>query len=91
MSKTFTGRAILPAGLSGKALVSRKGFNAYASFYNCLHDGAKSAVCADNGNPELFGKNLKRACCQRSGAFHSELDRPAQSSSSALGREFRSR
>ena len=58
MSKTFTGRAILPAGLSGKALVSRKGFNAYASFYNCLHDGAKSAVCADNGNPELFGKNL---------------------------------
>ena len=58
MSKIFTGRTILPASLSGKALVSRKGFNAYASFYNCLHDGAKFAECADNGNPELFGKNL---------------------------------
>lgn len=58
MSKTFSGRAILPASLSGEALVSRKGFNVYASFYNCLHDGAKSAECADNGNLDLFGKNL---------------------------------
>ena len=58
MRKTFAGRAILPDSLIGKALVSRKGFNAYASFYNCLHDDAKSAECADNGNPELFGKNL---------------------------------
>ncbi len=58
MSKTFSGRAILPASLSGEALVSRKGFNVYASFYNCLHDGAKSADCADNGNLDLFGKNL---------------------------------
>jgi predicted aconitase with swiveling domain len=58
MSKTFTGRAILPANLSGEALVSRRGFNAYASFYNSLHEDAKSAECADRGNTELFGRNM---------------------------------
>ena len=58
MINTFTGRAILPANLSGKALVSRKGFNAYASFYNSLHDGAISAESVDSGNPDLFGKNM---------------------------------
>jgi len=56
--KTFPGRAILPANLSGEALVSRKGFNAYASFYNSLHEDAKLADCADIGNAELFGKNM---------------------------------
>jgi predicted aconitase with swiveling domain len=56
--KTFTGRAILPANLSGKALVSRNGFNAYASFNNSLHDGAISAECVDSGNTDLFGKNM---------------------------------
>ena len=58
MIKIFTGRAILPADLSGEALVSRKGFNVYASFYNGLHDDAKSAECADSGNTELFGRNM---------------------------------
>lgn len=58
MSKTFTGRAILPAHLTGEALVSRRGFNAYASFYNSLHDDAISAECADSGNTELFGRNM---------------------------------
>jgi predicted aconitase with swiveling domain len=58
MGKTFTGRAILPANLSGEALVSRRGFNAYASFYNSLHDDAISAECADSGNSELFGRNM---------------------------------
>jgi len=58
MYKTFTGRAVLPANLGGEALVSRRGFNAYASYYNSLHDDAKSADCADSGNPELYGKNM---------------------------------
>jgi predicted aconitase with swiveling domain len=58
MSKTFSGRAILPANLTGEALVSRRGFNAYAIFYNSLHDDAKSAECADSGNTELFGRNI---------------------------------
>ena len=58
MNKIFTGRAILPANLTGEALVSRRGFNAYASFYNSLHDDATSAECADSGNTELFGRNM---------------------------------
>jgi len=58
MSKTFTGRVILKAKLKGEALVSRKGFNAYASFYNSLHDDAQFAECADSSNTELFGKNV---------------------------------
>ncbi len=58
MSKTFMGRAILPAHLAGEALVSRRGFNAYASFYNSLHDDANSSECADSGNTELFGRNM---------------------------------
>jgi predicted aconitase with swiveling domain len=58
MSKPFKGRVILSANLSGEALVSQRGFNAYASFYNSLHDDATSAECADNGNTELFGKNM---------------------------------
>jgi predicted aconitase with swiveling domain len=55
MRKIFKGRAILPANLNGEALVSRRGFNTYASFYNSLQDDVTSAVCADNGNKELFG------------------------------------
>jgi len=58
MGRIFTGRAVLPANLSGEALVSRRGFNAYASFFNSLHDDAKSAECADSGNSELFGRNM---------------------------------
>jgi predicted aconitase with swiveling domain len=58
MGKTFKGRAILPANLIGEALVSRQGFNTYASFYNSLHDDAESAECADSGNTELFGRNM---------------------------------
>jgi len=58
MSNTFKGRVVLSANLSGEALVSQRGFNAYASFYNSLHDDALSAECADSGNAELFGKNM---------------------------------
>lgn len=58
MRTTFNGRAVLPGNLEGKALVTQVGFNAYASFYNSLHKNAESAVCADSGNEELFGRRL---------------------------------
>ena len=58
MSKSFKGRSILPGKIEGEALVTRSGFNAYASFYNSLHHDAVSAVCADSGNKALFGKDL---------------------------------
>ncbi|KPL07708.1 hypothetical protein AMJ86_03290 [bacterium SM23_57] len=58
MCKILKGRPLIPGKLKGEALVSTEGFNAYASFYNCLSGAEKIAVCADSGNRELFGKQL---------------------------------
>ena len=58
MSRTFKGRAILHGKLEGEALVTHAGFNAYASFYNSLHEDVVSAECADSGNKELYGERL---------------------------------
>ncbi len=58
MTKIFQGRPILAGEFDGEVLVSLQGFNSYASFYNSLDDQATSAVCADSGNPDLFGKNM---------------------------------
>ena len=57
-NKSFKGRSILPGSLEGEALVSIVGFNAYASFFDSLHDQVTSAVCADSSNKDLFGKQL---------------------------------
>ncbi|OQY08304.1 MAG: hypothetical protein B6I22_01150 [Desulfobacteraceae bacterium 4572_123] len=54
----FKGRAVLPGTIKGKALVTRRGFNTYASFFTSIHEQTGKAVCADTGNPELYGKNL---------------------------------
>jgi predicted aconitase with swiveling domain len=58
VSKTFKGRPILAADLAGEALVTRVGFNAYASFYKSIHGQVGAALCADSGNQELYGKQL---------------------------------
>jgi predicted aconitase with swiveling domain len=58
MHKTFQGRPILPGEFEGEALVTRYGFNTYASFYNSLDDDAKTAICADSGNKDLFKKDM---------------------------------
>lgn len=67
MKQTFKGRAIIPVALEGKALVTHTGFNTYASFYNSIHSPSDSAVCADSGNSELYGKVLsgKVICLQK--------------------------
>jgi predicted aconitase with swiveling domain len=44
--------------LQGEALVSRTGFNTYASFYTSIHAPVEAALCADSGNQELYGKNM---------------------------------
>jgi predicted aconitase with swiveling domain len=44
--------------LEGNALVTRIGFNTLASFYKSMLTNAKTAICSDHGNRELFGKNL---------------------------------
>jgi predicted aconitase with swiveling domain len=58
VSRTFRGRAILPANLGGEALVTHVGFNTYASFYTSIHGQVEAARCADSGNRQLYGKNL---------------------------------
>ena len=58
MRRSFKGRAILPGSLEGEALVTRQGFNAYASFYDSIHVQVEEAICADSGNQELYGKSL---------------------------------
>ena len=57
-NKSFKGRPILSGSLESEAVVSKTGFNAYASFFNSLHEEVASAVCADSGNKDLFGKRL---------------------------------
>jgi predicted aconitase with swiveling domain len=55
----FQGRVVLPGDLNGEAVVTRTGFNTLASFYKALLSGSKRAVCSDQDNAELFGKDLK--------------------------------
>lgn len=54
----FKGRAVLPGAVEGYALVSRVGFNTYASFFTSIHEPTGTAVCADSGNPDLYGTDL---------------------------------
>jgi predicted aconitase with swiveling domain len=58
MKRTFQGRPILAGHTEGEALVSRGGFNTYASFFTSIHISSDEAICADSGNRDLFGKNL---------------------------------
>jgi predicted aconitase with swiveling domain len=58
VSKSFKGRPVLPGNLEGEALVTRVGFNAYASFSTSIHIQVETAQCADSSNRELYGKNL---------------------------------
>lgn len=58
MMRSFKGRAVLPGNVLGKALVSRGGFNAYASFYDSIHVRVEEARCADTNNQDVYGKIL---------------------------------
>ena len=58
MGRIFTGRAILPAEIEGVAVVTHAGFNTLACFYKSIIDNATNAICGDQNNPELFGKDL---------------------------------
>ncbi len=58
MTDYFKGRNIVAGVTEGKAVVSRTGFNAYASFYNSLADDVQIAICADSGNQDTFSKIL---------------------------------
>jgi predicted aconitase with swiveling domain len=58
MTRIFKGRSVIKGVAEGQAVVSQGGFNAYASFYNSLSDGVKSAICADSGNQDTHRKIL---------------------------------
>ena len=58
MRRRFKGRLILAGSLRGEAVVTRQGFNSLASFYPAMLEKADEAICADHGNPDLFGKLL---------------------------------
>jgi predicted aconitase with swiveling domain len=58
MGATLKGRTILPGNVSGIAVVSKVGFNTYASFFDSIHTPSPKAVCADSGNMDLYGTDL---------------------------------
>lgn len=58
MSQTFKGHPVLPGNCSGEALVSQKGFNTLASFQKSVILHSKKAVCSDQDNKDLFGKDM---------------------------------
>jgi uncharacterized protein len=59
MEREFKGRIILGGEASGTALVTRTGFNSLAAFYQSMVNGSQQAVCSDQNNPDLYGKDLK--------------------------------
>ena len=52
------GRPLVPGAVSGRAAVSRRGFNTYASFFDSIHEPSAEAICADRGNDDLYGVDL---------------------------------
>ncbi len=64
MSRTFSGRAIIPGEWTGPCVVSRRGMNTLASFQKGALADKKSIVCSDQNNPDLYDKVLTgRAVC----------------------------
>lgn len=57
--KTFKGRPVLPGNIEGEILVSREGFNTLASYKTSIMTHSWKATCSDQGNPDLYKKDLK--------------------------------
>lgn len=58
MRLTFKGRPVIPGNVSGDNAVSHRGFNTYASFFESIHVPSDTAICADSGNEDLYGRDL---------------------------------
>ena len=58
MTKTFTGRVVVPGTVSATALVSYGGLNTLASFQKALQFGDKESTCGDQNNPDLYKKPM---------------------------------
>ncbi len=57
--KTFKGRPVLPGNIEGEILVSREGFNTLASYKTSIMTHSRKAICSDQGNHDLYKKDLK--------------------------------
>jgi predicted aconitase with swiveling domain len=59
MAMTFKGRVIVGGNISGESLVTRReyNFNILASYFKGI--AAKSGICYDQNNKDLFGKNME--------------------------------
>lgn len=62
--KKFKGRIVTPGCVSAEAVVTKNGFNTLASLQKALQFGDKTAICNDQNNPDLYGKQLAgKALC----------------------------
>jgi uncharacterized protein len=58
MSRTFKGRVVLGGNLKGECVVSHVGLNTLATFQKSALKKAKTVICSDQNNKDLYGKNL---------------------------------
>jgi hypothetical protein len=58
MKKIFKGRSVLPDEIEGEAVVTHTGFNTLACYYKSILTNAIRAICGDQGNPDIFGRDL---------------------------------
>ena len=62
--REFKGRIVTPGTVTAPALVSHGGLNTLASFQKALQFGDKKAICGDQNNPDLYGKQMAgKALC----------------------------
>ena len=58
MAREFKGRPVMPGSFTGEALVSRQGMNILASVQKDVMAEHRTITCADQNNPDLYGKVL---------------------------------
>ncbi len=58
MNKSFKGRAIAGGQWQGKCVVSKHGFNTFASFKNSILHGHSKVLVSDQNNEDLYKKNI---------------------------------
>ena len=58
MNKVFKGRVILGGSLKSQAVVTHEGLNILASFQKSALKKAKTVICSDQNNKELFNREL---------------------------------
>jgi predicted aconitase with swiveling domain len=58
LKKEFKGRSVLPDEIEGEAVVTHTGFNTLACYYKSILSNATRAICGDQGNPDIFGRDL---------------------------------